>query len=65
MMMFGWGCAGATLRKAFGFTDLRREMEQAQGEKFDLKTFHNWLLSFGSPPVQFVRALMLDREIPR
>ena len=46
-------------------TELRREVEEAWGEEFDLKTYHDKLISFGSPPVQFVRALLLDREIPR
>ncbi len=46
-------------------TDLRRETEKAWGEKFDLKKYHDEVLSFGSPSVKFVRALLLDREIPR
>ncbi|MBN1853812.1 MAG: DUF885 domain-containing protein [Pirellulales bacterium] len=45
--------------------DLRREIESAWGEKFDLKTYHDKILSYGSPPVQFVRALVLDEPIPR
>ena len=45
--------------------DLRREVEEVRGEKFDLKTFHDRLLSYGSPPVRFLRALLLDLEIPR
>jgi len=44
-------------------TALRREIEQAQGEQFDLKTYHDTLLSFGSPPTQYVRAMMLDLPI--
>lgn len=48
-----------------GITDLRRETEEAWGEKFDLKTFHDRLLSYGSPPVRYVRAMLLDEEIPR
>jgi len=44
--------------------ELRREVEELRGTGFDLKTYHDEVLSFGSPPVQFVRALMLDREIP-
>ena len=46
-------------------TALRREAEQLQGEEFNLKTYHDRLLSFGSPAVQYVRALLFDREIPR
>jgi len=44
--------------------DLRREAEQAWGDKFNLKEYHDKVLSFGSPPVKFVRALLLDTEIP-
>lgn len=44
--------------------DLRRETETAWGKDFDLKRYHDKVVSFGSPPVQFVRALLLDRELP-
>lgn len=44
--------------------DLRREAEQTWGDKFNLKEYHDKVLSFGSPPAKFVRALLLDREIP-
>ncbi len=43
--------------------DLRRDIERAWGDDFDLKTYHDKVLSFGSPPVQFVRALILDEPI--
>lgn len=43
--------------------DLRRDVEKAWGEEFDLKTYHDKILSFGSPPVQIVRALLLDEAI--
>jgi len=46
-------------------TDLRREAEQKWGDKFNLKEYHDRVLSFGSPPVKFVRALLLNTEIPR
>jgi len=42
---------------------LRREMEEVWGEDFSLKKYHDTVLSFGSPPVQFVRALILNQEI--
>ncbi len=45
--------------------DLRREVEAAWGEEFALKKYHDTVISFGSPPVKYVRALMLDLEIPR
>jgi uncharacterized protein (DUF885 family) len=43
--------------------DLRRDVERAWGDDFDLKTYHDKVLSFGSPPVQMVRALILDEPI--
>jgi uncharacterized protein (DUF885 family) len=43
--------------------DLRREMEKREGDAFNLKTYHDTVLSFGSPPVRFVRQLMLDEPI--
>lgn len=46
-------------------TDLRREAEKRRGGEFNLKTYHDKLLSFGSPPVRYVRALLFDLEIPR
>ena len=45
--------------------DLRAEFEGREGDEFDLKAYHDRLLSFGSPPGQFVRALLLDLPIPR
>jgi uncharacterized protein (DUF885 family) len=44
--------------------DLRRDIQRAWGEDFDLKTYHDKILSYGSPPVQYVRALVLNEEIP-
>ncbi len=44
--------------------DLRRDAEERAGASFDLKAHHDRVLSFGSPPVQFVRALMHDLPIP-
>ncbi|MEM8933603.1 MAG: DUF885 family protein, partial [Acidobacteriota bacterium] len=44
--------------------DLRRDIEARRGEAFDLRAYHDELLSYGSPPVQFVRALMLGEPIP-
>lgn len=43
---------------------LRREAEQMWGDRFNLKVYHDKVLSFGSPPPQFVRALVLDDPIP-
>jgi uncharacterized protein (DUF885 family) len=43
--------------------DLRAEAERRLGERFVLREFHDRVLSFGSPPVRFVRALMFDEPI--
>jgi uncharacterized protein (DUF885 family) len=42
---------------------LRREMQEPQGESFDMKAYHDELLSFGSPPVRYARALMTGGAI--
>ena len=42
---------------------LRREVQAAWGRGFSLRRYHDRLLSFGSPPTRFVRALMLDLPI--
>ena len=39
--------------------DFREELKEKQGEQFDLKTFHEQFLSYGSAPVKYVRELML------
>jgi uncharacterized protein (DUF885 family) len=44
--------------------DLRREVEAREGKAFDAKRYHDRVLSFGAPPVKFVRALMLDLPVP-
>lgn len=43
--------------------DLRKAMEQKQGKDFKLKAYHDQVLSYGAPPVRFVRAMMLDKPI--
>jgi uncharacterized protein (DUF885 family) len=43
--------------------DMRAEAERRAGPKFDLKQYHDKVLSFGSPPVRFVRALAFDQPI--
>ena len=43
--------------------DLSAEAEKRDGDKFDLKAYHDKLLSFGSPPVRYARELMLDQPI--
>jgi uncharacterized protein (DUF885 family) len=44
--------------------DLRAEAQKAWGDDFSLREYHDRLLSFGSPPVRYARALLLDLPIP-
>ena len=43
--------------------DLRNEVQEREGDKFDVKAYHDKLLSFGSPPVRFARQLLLDEPV--
>lgn len=45
--------------------DMRSAAEKEWGKDFTLKRYHDRALSFGSPPVRFVRALLLDQPIPK
>ena len=45
--------------------EMRAAIEAAWGEEFTLRRYHDQALSYGSPPVRFVRALMLGEDIPR
>jgi uncharacterized protein (DUF885 family) len=38
---------------------LREELKQQQGKDFNLKSFHENFLSYGSAPVKYIRELML------
>ena len=44
--------------------ELRAAMEDRWGDEFTLRRYHDQVLSYGSPPVRFVRALMLEEPIP-
>lgn len=44
--------------------ELRAAMENRWGDEFTLRRYHDQVLSYGSPPVRFVRALMLEEPIP-
>jgi len=44
--------------------EMRRAVEAAWGEEFTLRRYHDQALSYGSPPVKFIRALMLGEDIP-
>jgi len=43
--------------------DLRHAMEAKLGDRFDLKAYNDQVLSYGAPPVRYVRELMLDEPI--
>jgi uncharacterized protein (DUF885 family) len=43
--------------------DLRAAVEAKQGAAFDLRKFHDQVLSYGSPSVRYTRALMLGEEV--
>lgn len=42
---------------------LRAEAEQRWGERFTLREYHDRVLSYGSPPVRYVRALMFAEAV--
>ena len=43
--------------------DMRAEAERRAGRTFENRKYHDAVLSFGSPPVRFVRALLFDEPI--
>ncbi|WP_024870446.1 DUF885 domain-containing protein [Pseudoxanthomonas suwonensis] len=43
--------------------DTRKAVEAKLGDGFKLKVYHDQVLSYGAPPVRFVRQLMLDEPI--
>ena len=50
----------------FGYSEhvaLRTEMEQKRGAGFDLKAYNDEVISHGTPPVRYVRALMTGAPI--
>jgi uncharacterized protein (DUF885 family) len=44
-------------------SDMRAEAERRLGKAFNLKQYHDRVLSYGSPPVRFVRELTFDEPI--
>ncbi|MDX1509126.1 MAG: DUF885 family protein, partial [Woeseiaceae bacterium] len=44
--------------------NLRRAVEAAWGDEFTLRRYHDQVLSYGSPPHKYVRAMILDEPIP-
>ena len=45
-------------------TDMRSAVETAWGGEFTLRRYHDQALSYGSPSIKYVRALMLNEQIP-
>lgn len=43
--------------------DTRKAVQEKQGADFNLKAYHDQILSYGAPPVRFARQLMLDQPI--
>ncbi|MBX3710496.1 MAG: DUF885 domain-containing protein [Lysobacter sp.] len=43
--------------------DLRKAVMARRGKDFQLKAYHDQVLSYGAPPVRFVRSMMLDEPI--
>lgn len=44
--------------------DLRNAAQAAWKDSFQLKKYHDGAISFGSPPVKYVKALLLNQPIP-
>ncbi|MEL7184924.1 MAG: DUF885 domain-containing protein [Pseudomonadota bacterium] len=44
--------------------EMRDAVAAAWGDEFTLRRYHDEALSYGSPPVKYVRALLLDEPIP-
>jgi uncharacterized protein (DUF885 family) len=43
--------------------DTRKAVQEKLGDTFNLKAYHDQVLSYGAPPVRFARQLMLDQPI--
>ncbi|MEZ5943448.1 MAG: DUF885 domain-containing protein [Planctomycetaceae bacterium] len=44
--------------------DMREKVQKKWSSDFTLKKYHDTVVSFGSPPVRFVQALLLEEAIP-
>jgi uncharacterized protein (DUF885 family) len=42
--------------------ELRDVLKKKEGDQFNLKTFHEKFLSYGSAPVKYIKELMLKEE---
>ncbi len=45
--------------------EMRKAVEAAWGDEFTLRRYHDQALSYGSPPVKYIRALILGEDIPQ
>jgi len=45
-------------------SDMKSAVEQAWGDEFTERRYHDQALSYGSPSIKYVRALMLNEDIP-
>lgn len=63
-----WHCMAAQLSTDFvGYQEhleMHAAVEELWGDEFTLRRYHDQVLSYGSPPMRFVRALVLNEEIP-
>ena len=44
----------------YEITELREEMKRKKGDEFNLKSFHERFLSYGSAPVKYIKLLMMS-----
>ncbi len=47
------------------WVELRKAVEAAWGDEFTLRRYHDQVLSYGSPPVKYIRALVLNEPVPK
>ncbi len=45
--------------------EMRNAVETEWGDEFTLRRYHDQALSYGSPPVKYIRALILGEKIPQ
>jgi uncharacterized protein (DUF885 family) len=45
--------------------EMRGAVEAEWGDEFTLRRYHDQALSYGSPPVKYIRALILGEKIPQ
>ncbi len=57
------GTVADVLRRSAGAPSAAGGRKKKWGKNFTLKLYHDTVLSFGSPPVRYVRELALDLPI--